>query len=621
MGIPRLRYHLLPFSRTVLLQGVRGPDTEGLSGISSAVIDGPSLVYNIYARLLSWFSGSGYNLIDALPTCDEVSYGVILYLVYLRTLGVDIKGIYFDGALPASKRETRLTRLESQRRRLELFCATTKNGFGTTQNHDPKRIIKPEHVLRSRPTSANFGNLPTNPFMVSAVFEDLKYRWDNDNMSNITAGVLPVLHPECISWAKLTTMVPGEADAFCAYEARRTGSCILTNDSDLLLFDLGENGSVIFLDSVELSLSDLARPAQTQLKASMLQPALIAERLGISNLISLAYCLKAHPQAGLVELIQLSKSSAVLAGPSGYSSFVEEYQNDSSAQQIMKRPLGLLDARVSELFWQYRTNRAEEDLHIYLPILNEDHSRRCAWVQSRSVRNVAYSILNLSRPSDERYSHVSEFIRRGQRIAEDRMELRDEPWISTELRALSARLDSFKANFGTDSGFPGFWAMFALHESYGAEAQPDHHDLHRIKRFMSVGYMGKRPGWPDLHLTAQIHAALYSLRILKQLLSISNPHEAVAINLKDTLGNLPPLRTAAETFTRRAKPCAPEVSIAQLSGTFGCPQRGQSLSHTHETDRGNRCSASSTIATARTDAHDTILLNNVSNMYALLREQ
>lgn len=55
--------------------------------IESVVIDGPSLVYLIYSRLLSW-RDPALNILDAQPTCNEVSMGVVMYLLQLMCAGV-----------------------------------------------------------------------------------------------------------------------------------------------------------------------------------------------------------------------------------------------------------------------------------------------------------------------------------------------------------------------------------------------------------------------------------------------------------------------------------------------------------------------------------------------------
>ena len=90
MGIPHLTRHLLPFSETVTLSGEHGyPQQEGSPYVSSVVIDGPSLVYHVYFRLLSWAtSARSVAIFDAQPTCHEVSIGVMMYLLQLAALDV-----------------------------------------------------------------------------------------------------------------------------------------------------------------------------------------------------------------------------------------------------------------------------------------------------------------------------------------------------------------------------------------------------------------------------------------------------------------------------------------------------------------------------------------------------
>ena len=84
MGIPHLTRHLFPFAESVRLSG---GEEDGVLCVQSVVIDGPSLVYNVYFRLLSCVEQT-LNPIDAQPTCDEVSMGVMFYLLQLTILGV-----------------------------------------------------------------------------------------------------------------------------------------------------------------------------------------------------------------------------------------------------------------------------------------------------------------------------------------------------------------------------------------------------------------------------------------------------------------------------------------------------------------------------------------------------
>lgn len=87
MGIPHLTRHLLPYAESVLLDG-REIDS-GLPRVQAVVIDGPSLVYHVYRRLLGWMDPSS-DVLDYQPTCDEISRGVTSFLLQLTELGVEM---------------------------------------------------------------------------------------------------------------------------------------------------------------------------------------------------------------------------------------------------------------------------------------------------------------------------------------------------------------------------------------------------------------------------------------------------------------------------------------------------------------------------------------------------
>ncbi|KAL4946912.1 hypothetical protein BDV06DRAFT_208518 [Aspergillus oleicola] len=626
MGIPRLRRHLLPFHQTVLLQGSPDPGHEKLECIKSVVIDGPSLVYNVYSRLLSWFSANEISIIDSLPTCDEVSRGVVLYLMHLRMLGVEIESIYFDGALPQSKRETRVARLEGQRQKLELFCAQTKNGFKGTKSCSCQRTINPENVLRSRPTPAKYVNVPANAFMISAVFEDLKCRWNWGNISSVISGILPFHLPglESFPWAAITSTVPGEADAHCAYTARLKSSSILTNDSDLLLYDIGIDGSVIFLDSMELSRWDPDQPLASQIKAALVRPSLAVQRLGVPSLLAFACELKAYPESSLAELIQRSQNATImkeLSNSHRHHRFAVEYQSDQCQVPLneLNQVPGHLDNRISELFWQYELQGKYDPgkyPHVYLPILNEDHTKRCAWTKGREYRDLAYSILNISRPLEQRPRHVCEFVRRGRRIAEDKIELKGKTWISARIKSLEIRLGTPKANLQNVDDPQSFWTMFALGDCYGSDAEFTLADLQKLKRFLTLGYMGKQLSWADIHLTAQIHAVLYSLRILQQILALSNSEDLTASNLRSALRTLPKLHDMKPSCQ-----CAERsITTAQLSDSFECVAQESQLRGSGSTADAVQSPLISPHAVNSMQDHDE---NNApspsSNMYELLQ--
>lgn len=100
MGIPYLIKHLLPHAESVLLGRDDDDDcsSAALPRVPAVVIDGPSLVYHVYLRILAWIDSST-NVLDAQPTCNEVSLGVVSYLLHLARLGVEM----YRSSIPGAK--------------------------------------------------------------------------------------------------------------------------------------------------------------------------------------------------------------------------------------------------------------------------------------------------------------------------------------------------------------------------------------------------------------------------------------------------------------------------------------------------------------------------------------
>lgn len=90
MGILYLTKHLLPHAECVLLGQEDDEDSAAaLPRVRAVVIDGPSLVYHVYLRLLAWMD-SNTDVRDVQPTCNEVSLGVVSFLLHLAQLGVQM---------------------------------------------------------------------------------------------------------------------------------------------------------------------------------------------------------------------------------------------------------------------------------------------------------------------------------------------------------------------------------------------------------------------------------------------------------------------------------------------------------------------------------------------------
>ena len=517
--------------------------------------------------------------------------------------------ICFDGALPLPKRETRFSRMEKSRKRLELLRSQP---LGTSAefshlNDDPWVDLK--KLFRSRSLPTRYKDFPESPFMVSTVFEDLKFRWNKKNISEAVSSTLSASlnNFEDYPWASITVMVPGEADTECARLARQSGCAILTSDSDLLVYNLGTHGSVVFLSSIEIDgWGCIDSGESTEIKAMRLCPASLSLRLGIVNVQHYAYELSKAPHLGQSELIHRSKSTS--EETSEYRLFTKEYHIDpfyGPMQHVSRWPAQPLDTRLSEIYWQYVIHgifMSGEAPHVYLGNLNEDHAKKCAWEQGRTYRTLGYSIFNAHCSVPRRSTSIYEYVRRGGRIAAVRTALGDPEWIAAEMGCVCEHLSMAQAAFDGHSASPTFWRAFALCEIYNARVmQVCLPDAGQLRRFFRLGHMEEKLEWSDIHLFAETRAVLYSLRILKQLLEASDYHGGVAAKLRTILSELPSLHILmrsrheitreysnyiADGFEDRffclwgqmfnAKPCQDQSSLKQLpdgsSELTGCPK-------------------------------------------------
>lgn len=215
MGIPHLTLHLRPYADY----------TKNLSN-QDVVIDGPALAYHIYLLCLTLRPGAK-NAFEAAPTYAELGEAVTLWLGFLQPLHLTVKKIFFDGFLPTSKKEVRLQRLETYTKQLRTYSAASNLALPSGK----KVVASGRPLLDGAPLAKNAQKIPAAAFQVSAILDALvaseKYR-------------------------HMVQVVPDEADAFCASYVRAYGGVILTGDSDLLIYDLGPSGSVIFFRDLEV---------------------------------------------------------------------------------------------------------------------------------------------------------------------------------------------------------------------------------------------------------------------------------------------------------------------------------------------------------------------------------
>jgi hypothetical protein len=98
MGISKLRQDLLPYAEEISLGSpIRKRSNSALPVIRKVVIDGPSLVYYVYARLYPRRDSSMAG-VDAQPSYTEINSGVAEFLEVLTTRQIDM----FDSHCPSS---------------------------------------------------------------------------------------------------------------------------------------------------------------------------------------------------------------------------------------------------------------------------------------------------------------------------------------------------------------------------------------------------------------------------------------------------------------------------------------------------------------------------------------
>ena len=135
--------------------------------------------------------------------------------------------IYFDGYLPASKSDVRLGRVVESSTASNNYFLFTKIGIGRGSDDRPP-FLRRKH-----------SRIPIPAFAVPAILEALR---------------------SSKRYGHLTHLVPGEADEFCASHVSREGGALLTSDSDLLLYDLGQTGSVVFFNDIEFAAEGITEP-------------------------------------------------------------------------------------------------------------------------------------------------------------------------------------------------------------------------------------------------------------------------------------------------------------------------------------------------------------------------
>ncbi|RMZ87420.1 hypothetical protein DV736_g5345, partial [Chaetothyriales sp. CBS 134916] len=472
MGIRKLM-QALSTSGEYCRVGSPSSPRNNTQSIEHWVIDGPSLVYYAYNNLQASKASVSHVLGVSRPTYQEVNAAVKLFLFMLELHNIHIEAVFFDGALPETKRVTRLERLEKTRREMEQYRRQTlRNG--------------PHIVPAPLPP-------PQLPFLVASAIESLF----------------------ASNWARRVKVVPEEADFACARVAAHDRVSILTNDSDLALFDIRPESRIVWLNSLSKREST---SSWTYLVASVLYPAKAAEHWHLNSLTRLGFERQQAPAVSTALILERARVAIKdTRSELEYAKFCQLY-TIPQCDLALSHSLNGLDPRTAEFVVQMLEYTPIP--HLYLPMLHEDPSRDASWTYGMAIRQLAYSLCVLA--ICEGTVEVAEYYRRGERITATTVGVltRDKAVAVAFglLETLELSLGEIH-NTGADSVID-WWMLAAV---ILAKERTHSGNQLSLTAFSSLFGLSEDHGgretrtWTDMHLAANIQAILYSLRMLQQI--------------------------------------------------------------------------------------------------------
>ncbi|KAF1959751.1 hypothetical protein CC80DRAFT_590938 [Byssothecium circinans] len=458
MGVAGLARRLEPYCTRIA--------AADLSGYK-AIVDGPSLAY--HAQKLA-ITDNLKNRQAHVPSYADINRQALRWLRALEDINIKVVAILFDGALPAAKIDERLARLNHSNSRVRLF--------------------RTQYPSASCPIPSSLGTV-SYPLLAPALREALS---DSE-------------------FASATRLVPGEADDWCMpYTYDATHSVIFSSDSDLLLYEYDAECRIMLFDNVQL---------WPEPKFKGYSPVKIRQSLGLSSLLPLAYCLTLDKHMTFNALVE--SANGVNVESSDYLDFSWRYEGPEEWEADPRSQLSVvpqhLDNRLSEFISQI-TGEITTPV-VYLPLLVEDPHAASAWSMGHDIRLLAYSLFtemdapprSFLRPHKKKHRHtVEEYRRKAEAVSVHQVKL----YNPSEMPIAAAEMANNISNWiqwmtarqaPQDLVWPLVAANLILLELPKAPT---------ISSFIRVLTGRFDNSWDFVHLTARLHAALYSLRMLKQ---------------------------------------------------------------------------------------------------------
>lgn len=419
-------------------------------------------------------------------------------------------------------------------------------------------------VLSAVVSSNRLKALPAPPFLVPAIIETLLES----------------------RYSPFVSVIPGEADAYCADAARQFGGVIFTSDSDLLVHDLGPTGKVVLFRDLET----IHLPSRGKcLKTQQYHPTGIAKRFGLPNLVKLAFFMSQDHHKSFTENTRLAAKDTPMSAD--FSEFAEQYgslprlsklaMEDTVQDNNLSKTLSRLDPRISEIIHLVRLKEnqvvtqtpqdsSSVNLDMYLPFLLDDPTRTSAWRSGVSIRVQAYSLLRLLNSS---IGQVTEFERKGTRVAGTAATLADASGLTTMVKECLETLQHDFQQYPSLSK-PARWRAVAVRLVCQSNLQndkppPTSSEINRLVTASRDGMLS----WSFIHASAQMQASIYSYRMLSQISHVvkdlleGGDHEILVPlqNLSTMLDDLPSLGELLDETTAKNDGEADAVRMAVLN--------------------------------------------------------
>jgi hypothetical protein len=417
--------------------------------------------------------------------------------------------IYFDGVLPATK-------LEVRRHRLHTIMA--------------QLAVKKKAMKACKESSKK---MPAPPFLVPVVLEALL----------------------ASRFGNIVTVVPAEADTYCAEEAAayeaQTGkmATIITNDSDLFVQASGAQTRIMFLTGLERS----GEPGSLRVEANVYFPAKIAASVGLDNLLLPAFLMNDDRHLTFEAAVARSKRGN-LDNDAGFLAFQRELQKPMYDISGLPAPvvevLQHMDPRIAELAHQTMPTYPHprpQPANMFLVPLIENMERQTAWVAGDEIRNAAYR-MTLSGASNIVY-RVDEFTRRNTTCFPDPHPAglgwkHDLVAFGQTLSGVTEYLVNNQATAAQRFRYTAMWYTLKALAKRRRLLSPE-----EVTRVLAGGRLGTKE---EMHASAMCQAAIYSFRILRQLLALEKAKGIMDEELAPLVAELEEMPSLAELCERSA---------------------------------------------------------------------